>query len=591
MILRGVSHEHILEQVRKSAGESRAAILESQDIKNIVTQFGLKQEHKRHPDDSTSVRLIVTEYREAGDLLYFKDQNSIDPENPEIGKKEFVLGFIKEEQRRVFSKQLESGQELQICMDSTHCISQYEGYQLTTLMTVTDLNQGFPVAFLISSTVNEAILKVFLGEVKKRLGSLCAKIFMSDDDPMFRNAWNAIMHGDVPQQVLYLNCSWHTDRTFRRNIGSKIKAPLHQKKEIYQMVRALMDEPEEDEFHKKCKGFLMHLSKANYQQFLTYFNENYLDENRIKLWPKCFRKDVTLHTNNFLESMHRLLKYVYMNGKKVKRLDYTLYVLGKLVNDVTYKRMIDLMKNRTRRHELNERHRDSKNLDVVEDDGHFLVSSASIKQKKYTVITRDLSCNICRERCTYCNVCQCMYMCTCEDNDKGTRNICKHIHAVVQHMEGKTQVAMPNSPSEEIEYIQDIVCNKLSTDSQPQNYGEQLIKYIHSNLLPQCKEISDQEAFKAAGDHIRKAVAILSAAKNLASSNCMLPVDLATKKEPANKHCDKQQKLYSTKRKRVDTGQGLTKPSKEMRQKIGERLSDLSQMPVPMNSPPGDSQY
>ncbi|XP_050724543.1 uncharacterized protein LOC127002517 isoform X2 [Eriocheir sinensis] len=253
MILRGVSHEHILEQVRKSAGESRAAILESQDIKNIVTQFGLKQEHKRHPDDSTSVRLIVTEYREAGDLLYFKDQNSIDPENPEIGKKEFVLGFIKEEQRRVFSKQLESGQELQICMDSTHCISQYEGYQLTTLMTVTDLNQGFPVAFLISSTVNEAILKVFLGEVKKRLGSLCAKIFMSDDDPMFRNAWNAIMHGDVPQQVLYLNCSWHTDRTFRRNIGSKIKAPLHQKKEIYQMVRALMDEPEEDEFNKSAR--------------------------------------------------------------------------------------------------------------------------------------------------------------------------------------------------------------------------------------------------------------------------------------------------------------------------------------------------
>lgn len=72
----------------------------------------------------------------------------------------------------------------------------------------------------------------------------------------------------------------------------------------------------------------------------------------------------------------------------------------------------------------------------------------------------------------------------------------------LQHMEGKTQVAMPSSPSEEIEYIQDIVCNKLSTDSQPQNYGEQLIKYIHSNLLPQCKEISDQEAFKAAGDHI-----------------------------------------------------------------------------------------
>lgn len=59
---------------------------------------------------------------------------------------------------------------LQVCMDSTHCISQYAGFQLTTLMITNDCNQGFPVAFLISSTVNEEIVKAFLAKVKENVG-------------------------------------------------------------------------------------------------------------------------------------------------------------------------------------------------------------------------------------------------------------------------------------------------------------------------------------------------------------------------------------------------------------------------------------
>lgn len=301
--------------MRESAGGNRVALLENKDIKNIVTQFGLTQEHKRHPEDSTSVRLIVQEYEEAGELLYFKDQDTMDPENPGIGKKEFVLGFMKEGQERALS----STEKLQICMDSTHCISQYEGYQLTTLMTVTNLNQGFPVASLISSTVNAHIVKVSLADVKKRVGPICAHIFMSDDEPKFRNAWDALMNGDMSPKPIYSNCSWHTDRTFR-SIGSKICAPVSEKAVTYQMIRALMDEPEEDHFHKQCQGFLKYLLETGFTHVHTYFNENYLSKSRIQLWSKCFRKDVTRHTNNYLESMHKVLKYMYLKGKKVKKI-------------------------------------------------------------------------------------------------------------------------------------------------------------------------------------------------------------------------------------------------------------------------------
>ncbi|KAK3871629.1 hypothetical protein Pcinc_023249 [Petrolisthes cinctipes] len=49
---------------------------------------------------------------------------------------------------------------------------------------------------------------------------------------------------------------WHTDRTFRKSIASKITAPTSEKAVIYQMDRALMDEPDEQIFNQECQGFL-----------------------------------------------------------------------------------------------------------------------------------------------------------------------------------------------------------------------------------------------------------------------------------------------------------------------------------------------
>lgn len=133
--------------------------------------------------------------------------------------------------------------------------------------------------------------------------------------PFFRNAWDEVMGGEgVP--ITYLNCSWHTDKTFRKNIASKINAPISEKVSVYHMLRVLMDELQEKEFHKKCSGFFKYLQESGFKTFHDYFVENYLSENRIKLWPQCFRNGSMLNTNNHLESMHKLLKYVYLNGKK-----------------------------------------------------------------------------------------------------------------------------------------------------------------------------------------------------------------------------------------------------------------------------------
>ena len=43
------------------------------------------------------------------------------------------------------------------------------------------MNESFPVALLISSTVNMDIVKAFLVKVKDCVGTVKASIFMSDD--------------------------------------------------------------------------------------------------------------------------------------------------------------------------------------------------------------------------------------------------------------------------------------------------------------------------------------------------------------------------------------------------------------------------
>lgn len=95
------------------------------------------------------------------EILYLKYQGNIDPNNPDISEEVFVLGSMKEGEEFFFRHQMKSTEKLQVSMDSTHSISQYSGYQLTTLITIDYLNHGFPVAFLISSTANPNIFQTF----------------------------------------------------------------------------------------------------------------------------------------------------------------------------------------------------------------------------------------------------------------------------------------------------------------------------------------------------------------------------------------------------------------------------------------------
>lgn len=242
-----------------------------------------------------------------------------------------------------------------------------------------------------------------------------------------------------------------------------------------------------------------------------------------------------------------------------------------MIKQKLFKRMVDLMKSRAGHH-FSERHRKGKDLEVViEDHGIFKVSSDTYKDKEYQVEARNLTCFMCRDRCPYCHVCKCMYVCSREDNSQGTKNVCKHIHSVVDFSQNTCLPATPKSPTQEIEMIHDVISNEI-TVPQPNDYVEKIINSFSQILVPSMKEIKDIEVLKTLDSQLAKMINTAKAAIKYPENN-ELPVNTSTTNEPVNKNCIKQDQLYTTKKRtREEDGNTLKKPSAKAKLEIGESL-------------------
>lgn len=113
---------------------------------------------------------------------------------------DFVLAFMNSTMEK---KLREFGRV--VCIDGTHGLSKYKGWELTTVLVKDDTKAGFPVAFMISNRKDQVIQKVFLGALKERVGDLRTEFLMTDDDAKYYNAWMETMGGS-PRKLL---CAWH----------------------------------------------------------------------------------------------------------------------------------------------------------------------------------------------------------------------------------------------------------------------------------------------------------------------------------------------------------------------------------------------
>lgn len=474
----GVPMQRILSDVRDKKVDvfGRTKILELKDLQNIVRDFNINYATKRHEDDKESIRLWVQEcqLQQYCPVLLYKNQGDDDPEN-KLLKEDFVLIIMTEHQQLMLSK---FGGD-KICTDGTHGTNNYY-YQLYTLMVIDEYAKGVAGAFMISNRADQLVFEIYYSAIRSKCGVIICTVFMSDDYPAFYNAWAKIM-GETMHRLI---CSWHVDQNWQRNL-SKI-SDKSKRKHVYKTLKTLMEEVDEETFKKCLKETVKQLEDdPDTKSFGTYFKKEY--ENRPEVWAFCYRLRLGINTNNYLESLHRVIKYCYLEGKKVKRMDKTTNALLNVSRDQLYRRLTALAKNRmpAKEKKIKQSHKKALAIIVIEQhekEGSWVVQSEN-KKNEYLVEKAEIDCpfDFCGLKCKECKICIHSYTCTCMDNVINF-NICKHIHACCMKLSISNETEnIENVQVNEVEARENEFFKSLLTLPQPvilQNTDDELRKNL-----------------------------------------------------------------------------------------------------------------
>lgn len=429
-------------------------MINRQDIYNIKTSFNICiQDGIRHKDDGTSVSLWVQEYSgtSGNPVLFFKKQNECF-EGYNFEMKDFCLILMYPNQRDMLEK---FGSNI-VCIDGTHGLNSYD-FELTTLLVIDEFGEGFPVAYLFSNRkdADGYIYEVFFTFILNAIGhQILAKVFMSDITNVYYNSWEAIM-GPTEFRLF---CSWHIDRAWQQNL-SKVKNP-DKRKWVYKTLKYLQRHLDADLFEKEYDSFLRILQVEESTKEMYAYLMGYYFENRQQ-WAYCYRKSCNINTNMHLESMHKVIKYIYLDGKKIKRLDKTIHALEKYVRDKSIDRIIKLSKGKLTEHMnlIHARHRAALTMikyNIQYQNEDVIKISDMDKQEDYTIIKKKSS-SCCQLNCKYCHICIHMYECSCIDFCIRTV-ICKHIHFLCLNS-SKIEILEREDNNEKIVEINQIVQN------------------------------------------------------------------------------------------------------------------------------------
>lgn len=542
----GVSFNHILDEVRdvKTGIENeRLLLLERKDLHNISRDFGISFNTKRHADDAVSVKLWVEEMRELGDdcpILYFKEQGK-SGEYDELRLNDFGLIIMTPFQGSLLKK---FGNN-KICIDGTHGTNAYD-FQLYTLMTIDEYGSGCPVAFCFSNREDELIFKIFFQYIKRKVGVIHTNVFMSDDAPAFYNAWSSTM-SSVPNKLL---CTWHVDRNWQQNLG-KISGGSEVKILVYKTIRVLLTEQSIENFSKLAKITLQELlNDPNTCAFGKYFEKYYL--NRPEQWAYCHRVGLGINTNMYLESMHKTLKHIYLEGKKAKRLDKSINALMNFTRDKLFQRLIKISKNKPTEKisMIRASHSASQVIKpemirVISAGNEWQVQSSNMK-RKYDVILLVKECEGCPLQCNECNICVHDFKCSCIDYTLRL-NMCKHIHAVKQYTVGSACALVTNKSCSSIQEYNDIISHlQIESKSNPTFYDiirkkTDMIAGLTKNNL----HLNDEDQ-RTVIRNLDNTIAILN--KGFVALNTVEEINV-------NKNIDKQTRLFSTKKRISKTHQ------------------------------------
>ena len=611
MLSLGISFEDVLDSVqwiRVPAGQLTAMNLVTRKyLQNIAVSFGISRGERLHKDDAESVAAWVEKIR-SGPLQqnlvrYVKYQG--EECQLGIGRDDFMLVIMSDIQVTWVKKF--GGAMKELALDSTHGTNEYN-FQLTTLLVIDDHGEGLPGAFCYSSRVDETAISVFLHVCKEAIGEpLNDVILMTDDAEAFSNAWNVVM-GPPAHRLL---CSWHVDQAWRRNLP-KVEGDAHLRAVVYKTLRTLMELSHPDSFNERLAKFL-EFGKLDPKtvKFIEYFEREYAC--RPQLWAYCYRRGLRVHHNMHLEALHRVLKYIHMQGKKVKRMDKSIHALMRLLRSKMSDRILKMHKGKMTKHlaGINKRHSSSAKMDVSkcscyienelyavkgsEDEEHLVQQEESLPHMK----------GICPLMCRHCGICIHAFSCTCMDYCLRP-TICKHIHLVLQKFKpvlnsrvlgapvereilspihcavtGMSDVttALPSeqvivmqtrdTSSEEINETEDIV-DVLSVRNAIPNKAKsvEMVRQLLPVYLAKLDDADDEIAAKI-HEILANGLCVIAAMEQRPEVS-RLPA--STSREPANKAIPTQRRFVSTKKSKLSLKRkancSITKPSMDEKKRI-----------------------
>lgn len=106
---------------------------------------------------------------------------------------------------------------------------------------------------------------------------------------------------------------------------------------VYRELRTLMQETDVNAFSlmiEKCINNI--LADPDTFEFGKYFQMQYA--NKVTSWAYAYRLNSGLNTNMHIERMHRTIKYMYLKGKNIKRLDKAIHAILRFVRDKMFQR-------------------------------------------------------------------------------------------------------------------------------------------------------------------------------------------------------------------------------------------------------------
>ncbi len=364
----GVAVERILNDIKDSAVVGhfkRIHLLERKDILNIKQSLGKIDEcsrrvvpsfcsnksmyvlsivllfvgftARRHEDDSTCVDLWV-EYMNLkhgtnSPVLFYKKRGDNCEQYQYLCPDDFMIVIATEfqlEMLQLFNKK--------VCTDGTHGLNGYR-YQLFSVLIIDEFSNSVPVSYCFCNRRDTDVMKIFFSVLKTHVHcTLNTEILMTDDDPVFLNAWTCIM-GPPEMHVL---CAWHVNKNWLKHLNS-VQNP-EKRKIVQNTLHQLHSVLTEEDFRQYLENFVNDLLRdKDTEKFGEYFKTYYAPPDRFIKWAYTFRRPTGINCM-YVESLHKQIKHSYLKDTKCRRLDKAVDAIMTLTRDKMFDRIVKLSK-------------------------------------------------------------------------------------------------------------------------------------------------------------------------------------------------------------------------------------------------------